>query len=140
MRTPRERPGTGTPGGRPSDSSPIPKVSSSSVRVFYPELSPADNISRLAERLPGLNEKLPLEGVVLFGSYARGNCTASSDTDLLVVCRGRRRADAFAAVKKTLGLPRLEPHVYSRTEARRLTGVIDRMAEGGVVLWPPAGS
>ncbi len=116
----------------------MPKVLSSSVRVFYPELSPADIIRRLAERLPGLNKKLPLERVVLFGSYARGNYTASSDIDLLVVYRGRRRADAFATVKRTLDLPRLEPHVYSQVEARQLARVIDRMADGGVVLWPRA--
>ena len=117
----------------------VKKVSSSSVRVFYPELSPADIICRLAERLPGLNGKLPLERVVLFGSYARGNYTASNDIDLLVVYRGRRRADAFAAVKRTLGLPRLEPHVYSRTGARRLTGLSDRVAKRGRGFIAPGG-
>jgi hypothetical protein len=65
----------------------LSKVSSSSVRVFYPELSPADIIRRLAERLLSLNEKLPLERVVLLGSYARGNYTASSGIDLLAVYR-----------------------------------------------------
>ncbi len=115
----------------------MPKVSSGSVKLFYPDISPSDVVRLLAERLPVLNENLPLDRVVLFGSYARGNHTAASDIDLLVIYRGRRRPDAFAAVKKTLSLPRLEPHVYSRAEARQLARVIDRMAEGGVVLWPP---
>ncbi len=67
----------------------------------------------MAERLAGPNEKLPLDRVILFGSYARGNYTAASDIDLLVICQGLRRSNAFATVKKTLGLLRLEPHVYS---------------------------
>ncbi len=110
-----------------------------SVKVFYPDLTRADVIRLLTERLPALNEKLPLVRAILFGSYARGNYTAASDIDLLVIYRGRKRADAFATVKMTLGLPRLEPHVYSEAEARRLARVINRMAQGGVVLWPAAG-
>lgn len=115
----------------------MPRVSSGSVKVFYPDISPSEVVRLVAERLPVLNEKLPLDRVVLFGSYARGNYTAASDIDLLVVYRGRRRSDAFAAVKKVLSLPRLEPHVYSRAEARQLARTIDRMTEGGIVLWPP---
>ena len=73
----------------------------------------------LSERLKGLNERLPLVRVVLFGSYAKGNYTAASDIDLLVVYRDERREDAYSLVKRVLDLPGLEPHVYPKWSTRR---------------------
>ena len=77
---------------------------------------------------------MPLRLVALFGSYGRGNYTAASDVDLLVVYRGPRNEDAFALVKKTLDVPRLEPHVYTEEEYRALAGTIARMVRDGTVL------
>ncbi|MGQ9780086.1 MAG: nucleotidyltransferase domain-containing protein [Bacillota bacterium] len=37
---------------------------------------------------PELETRLPLRLVALFGSYGRGNYTAASNVDLLVVYRG----------------------------------------------------
>lgn len=108
----------------------------SSVRVYYPRFDRAELIRRLRERMEALNEMLPLVRVVLFGSYARGNYTVASDVDLLVVYRGPAREDAFARVKKTLGIPSLEPHVYSEDEYRQASHRIARMTEGGIVLYP----
>jgi len=72
--------------------------------------------------------------VVLFGSYARGNYPVRSDVDLLVGYRGKRREDAFSTVKTALGIPRLEPHVYSSEEYRRMRETLRKMTEGGIVL------
>jgi predicted nucleotidyltransferase len=74
--------------------------------------------------------------VVLFGSYARGNYTAASDIDLLVVYSGEKRDDAYAITKKSIAVPGLEPHVYMVEEYEQLKATIDRMTEGGVVLFP----
>jgi len=82
-----------------------------------------------------LNERLPLLRVVLFGSYARGNYTVASDVDLLVVYQDPAREDAFAVVKKVLGIPGLEPHVYTEGEYRQAQQRIARMTEGGIVLY-----
>jgi len=91
-------------------------------------------VEALRARLPALARALPLTRVVLFGSYARGRHTAASDVDLLVVYADPPRADAYAVVRKALGLPRLEPHVYSEAEYRAVQATVDRMTRGGVTL------
>jgi len=111
------------------------KASSSSVQVYYPPFSKQELIQKLHKQLRALEEKLPLSYVVLFGSYARGNYTAASDVDLLVVYEGEDREDAFATVKKVTSIPRLEPHVYSEREYEKLKGTIHNMIEDGVILF-----
>ena len=113
----------------------MPRRSSISVRISYPKFTRRELIETLKRRLPDLEARLPLRLVVLFGSYGRGNYTAASDVDLLVVYRGPRNEDAFALVKKTLEVPRLEPHVYTEEEYRTLAGTIARMAKDGMVLF-----
>ena len=111
------------------------KGSSSSVRVFYPEFDRAEIIQILSERLRELKKRLPLVQVTLFGSYAKGNYTVGSDIDLLIVYAGEERPDAYALVKQTLGLPRLEPHLYTEAEYRQARDKLTKMSEGGVVLF-----
>ena len=112
----------------------MPKKSSSSVRVFYPPFSREDLLAILRQRVPALGEKLPLKRVVLFGSYATGRQTVASDIDLLVVYAGRPREDAYALVKRTLNIRRLEPHVYAETEYARVRTTVERMARDGISL------
>ncbi|MGC9075055.1 MAG: nucleotidyltransferase family protein [Candidatus Bipolaricaulaceae bacterium] len=90
----------------------------SSVRVFYPELSRAEVLERLRARIDELSRSLPLRKAVLFGSYAKGNYTAGSDVDLLLVYKGEPRPDAYALVKRILEIPRLEPHLYTEQECK----------------------
>jgi predicted nucleotidyltransferase len=92
-------------------------------------------IKRLKKKLKDLARELPVSLVVLFGSYARGNYTVASDVDLLVVYQGKEREDAFATVKKTFDISRIEPHVYSEDEYERLRNVLGGMVAGGVVLF-----
>ncbi len=108
----------------------------SSVRVFFPKFDRTELLRRLAERMAALDSVLPLLRVVLFGSYAQGNYTVASDVDLLVVYQGQPREDAFAIVKKVLAIPALEPHVYSEDEFETARRHIQRMTEGGIVLFP----
>ena len=111
------------------------KKSSSSVRIYYPKFDREQLIQRLKERLDALEEKLPLQLVVLFGSYAKGNYTVASDIDLLIVHEGEERKDAYATVKKTFSIPHLEPHMYSEGQYERLKGNISKMIENGIVLF-----
>jgi predicted nucleotidyltransferase len=104
------------------------------VRIFYPAQSRDDLIRRLQERLPALAARLPLRRVVLFGSYASGRFTAASDIDLLVVHDGPPRDDAYALVRRTLSIPRLEPHVYSLEEYEAARATVARMERGGITL------
>ena len=113
----------------------MPKISSSSVRVFYPDLDRAGLVQILRERLGRLEAKLPLVRVTLFGSYAKGTYTVGSDVDLLVVYSGRPRPDAYALVKRAFAIPRLEPHVYTQAEYEAAASTVDRMVQGGVTLF-----
>lgn len=112
------------------------RKSSSSVRIFYPKYDKKELVQKLKGKIGDLAEKVPLSFVVLFGSYARGKHTVSSDMDLLVVYKGKKRDNVFAIVKKTLGIPSLEPHVYSEGEYEEQRSLIGRMIEGGIVLFP----
>lgn len=114
----------------------MPKESSSSVRIFYPQFDKEELIRNLNRGIKELARKLPLSLVVLFGSYARGNHTVASDIDVLVIYRGKERKDAFATVKKTLDVPLLQPHVHSEEEYTRLKELIGRMIADGIVLFP----
>jgi lipopolysaccharide/colanic/teichoic acid biosynthesis glycosyltransferase len=114
--------------------------SSSSVRVFYPALSQAEVIRRLSEGFEELQTRLPIVWAVLFGSYAKGNYTVGSDIDLLIVYEGEARPDAYALVKQTLALPRLEPHLYTEAEREKLHEMIRKMAKDGIVLFSRQGA
>lgn len=112
------------------------KKSSSSVRVCYPALDRDALIARLREKIPALQEVLPITRVVLFGSYARDQYTAASDIDLLVVYAGVVKADAYARVRRALGIRRLEPHVYAESEYDLVQDVVQRMTRYGIALYP----
>src|SRR3970040_1061258 len=94
----------------------MPSKSWGSVKVFSPRHSRAEAIALRRERLPHLHARLPLRRVVLFGSYARGDHTAFSDLDVLVVYADPPRAAALALVKRTLHLRGVEPHALLETE------------------------
>ena len=111
------------------------KKSSSSVRVSYPRFDKDHLILEIKKKLEQLAPELPFSLVILFGSYARGNFTAGSDIDILVVYEGNKREDAFATVKKRIDIPLLEPHVYSEEEYSKLRGTISKMTAGGILLF-----
>ncbi len=112
--------------------------SPNSVRIFYPKLRRAEVIAQLLTQIPTLACQLPLSKVVLFGSYAKGNYTVGSDIDLLIVYRGEARPDAYASVKRTLTLPRLEPHLYTQAEYQALSETLEKMTRDGIVLYEAA--
>jgi len=105
------------------------------VRVFFPERTREEIGRHIQLSLATLQRHIVLKRVVLFGSYAKGNHTVASDIDLLVVYKGNAGEDAYALCKKVLHLPRLEPHVYSEGEYEAMQQTLERMVEGGVVLF-----
>jgi hypothetical protein len=61
--------------------------------------------------------------------------------DLLIVYKGEERTDAYAIVKKSLDIPRLEPHLYSEDEFKKMESIINKMSDGGILILvnePPA--
>ena len=110
------------------------KESSSSVRVFYRPLSCEDLLNVLRQRMPVVQEKLSVKRAVLFGSYAKRRHTIASDIDLLIVYAGKPREDAYALVKRTLNIRRLEPHVYAEEEYRQVEMTVERMIRDGISI------
>lgn len=112
--------------------------SSSSVKVYFPKYSRNEATKLIRERLQTLQGKLPLQLVILFGSYAKGRYTASSDIDLLVTYDDPKRRDAYSLVWDAMGMPQLQLHLYTVSEYERLrqTGsTISKEAEKGEIIW-----
>jgi predicted nucleotidyltransferase len=118
----------------------MPNASSSSVTISFPRYDREELVERLEQGAASLREHLPLQRVVLFGSWASGRATAASDVDVLVVYDDPLREDAFALVKKTLPLRGVEPHVYTTKEVEQMASVIDRMTEEGLPIYTAEGS
>ena len=106
-----------------------------SVRVFWPKHNTGSLVAALQAKAGALKEALPVSLVVLFGSYAKGNFTAASDIDILVVYKGEPRRDAYNIVCNTIDLPRLEPHVYSEAEYVTMEKTIARMIRDGKTIY-----
>jgi len=113
----------------------MPQRSSRSVKVFYPPWNREALLERLHAGVHALREVLPLDRVVLFGSYSRGRQTVASDVDLLVVYAGAVRGDAYALVRRTLNIRHLEPHVYTAEEYAQVRETLERMVQGGISVY-----
>jgi hypothetical protein len=111
------------------------KKSSNSVQIFYPRFDKEQVIQQIRRRLEQLKKELDISLLVLFGSYAKGNFTVASDIDLLIVYRGNERKDAYALIKKTINIPKLEPHAYTERSYKEMEETIERMIEDGIVLF-----
>ena len=111
------------------------KKSSNSVRIFYPRFNKEEVVKRVTDNLEALKSRLPFLLVSLFGSYAMGNYTVSSDIDLLVVYKGKERKDAYNTIKRAFKIPKLEPHVYTEAEFEEMRDTIKKMIKDGVVLY-----
>ena len=114
--------------------------SSSSVKIRFPKYSREELISLLRDVVSNLADEMPLKLVTLFGSWAKGRATASSDIDLLIVYKGPKRRDAFNIVSKTLGIRGVEPHVFTVEEFAAFIKQSPRTrrewVEEAVVLFP----
>lgn len=100
----------------------MPRASSGSARIFYPDFSQEEVIERIREVASSLKEELGLVRVALFGSYATGRHTASSDIDILIVYEERNceEKNVYKKIMKSLTLPRVELHIVSRREYEQI--------------------
>lgn len=108
-----------------------------SVKVFWPSHSRESLIAELREGVRALARQLPLQRAVLFGSWAKGRATAFSDIDVLLVYADATRAGASRLVAEAIPLRGLEAHLYSESEAKLVSDVLDRMSRDGVDLLGP---
>ena len=114
----------------------MPTESSTSVRVFYPQLTREEVIARLKAGVQELERSLPLIRVALFGSYASDSYTVGSDVDLLVVHEGELRPDAYRLIKQAMDIPRLEPHVYTEREGEAAKDKLEIMLQRSLPIYP----
>jgi predicted nucleotidyltransferase len=110
----------------------------SRVKVTYVALSKEQVIGRLKQAQANLRRRLPVTMIILYGSYAQGRHTAGSDIDTIVVYEGEKRDDAYKVVMEEVGLPRLEPKIYTENEFKAMKLQSPRFAETiqneGIVL------
>lgn len=108
------------------------------MKVYFPKYNQKEVVKLIRERLQTLLKKLPLRLAILFGSYARGRYTASSDIDLLVVYKDPKRKDAYSLVWDAINVSQLQLHLYTTSEyeeLRKSGSSLPKEAEKGVVIW-----
>ena len=122
----------------------MPKKSSNTVKIYYPEFSGEEVIEKIRDRINELLKKLPIKSVILFGSYAENRYTAASDIDLLIVYEDPKRNDAYNICWDELGIPQLQLHVYTSSEFKKLeaSGSIlpKEVKKKGIVIWKSNGT
>ncbi len=116
-----------------------PRKSFTTARVIYPKLEKAEVESRLREAALQASRIIPLQKVVLFGSYAKNRYTAASDIDVIAVYTGARRSDAYEALWRILHVPHLELQVFHEEDFSELLRQSPRFAQElkkGVQIYP----
>ena len=85
-------------------------------------------------------KKYPVEKVILFGSYARGDASDKSDIDLIVESRGRlRNRKIFALGGDLLDVLPVRVDVYDILEIVNPSTMYDNIQKEGVLIYDAAG-
>lgn len=94
------------------------KKYSGSVRVFFPKFSREEVVNEIRKCAVDLREKLGLEKVILFGSYARKNYTVASDIDILVIFDDEKSSEdkVYKCLMRSIQLPRVELHLIPKRD------------------------
>ena len=85
-------------------------------------------------------EKYPIERVILFGSYARGDASDTSDVDLIVESQGRlRNRKIFALGGELLDVLPVRVDVYDILEVANPSAMYENILKEGVVIYDATG-
>jgi len=80
--------------------------------------------------------KYPVEKVILYGSYARGDASDTSDIDLVVESRGRlRNRKIFALGGELLGVLPVRVDVYDILEIANPSAMYENILKEGVIIY-----
>ena len=81
-------------------------------------------------------EKYPIEKVILYGSYARGDASDTSDIDLVVESRGRlRNRKIFALGGELLDVLPVRVDVYDILEIANPSDMYENIRKEGVTIY-----
>jgi hypothetical protein len=109
------------------------------LRVF--RLDEKARLEELKMAARALGQDPEVLAVVLFGSLARGEATAMSDADLLVLLEETNLPFPERLVRyRPQGVRRVEVFPYTLEEARRGLGVSSVALRDGLLLWAREGA
>jgi predicted nucleotidyltransferase len=81
-------------------------------------------------------EKYPIEKVILFGSYARGDASDTSDVDLVVESGGKmRNSKIFTLGGDLLAALPVRVDVYDILEIKKSSPLYNSIREDGIIIY-----
>ena len=94
------------------------------------------SIEEIKSYIKPVIEKYPIEKVILFGSYARGDASDTSDVDLIVDSRGRlRNRKIFALGGDLLAALPVRVDVYDILEIANPSPMYENIRKEGVIIY-----
>jgi len=100
---------------------------------------PQEVLNVTTDYINKLRKQIPVEKVVLFGSYAKGNYTKDSDVDLAVfspVFDNMSRVDGLTLLlMQALGYKiDIQPQPYTMKDYAEHTGLVDEILKTGIEI------
>jgi len=110
------------------------------IIMFYKLLRWGDipmlSIEEIKSYILPVVKKYPIEKVILYGSYARGDASTGSDIDLVVDSRGHlRNRKIFALGGDLLNVLPVRVDVYDILEIKNPSVMYDNIQKEGVVIY-----
>jgi len=94
------------------------------------------SIEEIRSYITPVVEKYPIERVILFGSYARGEATEKSDVDLIVESGGKmRNTKIFTLGGELLGVLPVRVDVYDILEIANPSALYENIQKDGVIIY-----
>ncbi|MEM2122235.1 MAG: nucleotidyltransferase domain-containing protein [Candidatus Bathyarchaeia archaeon] len=100
------------------------RKSSNSVKIFFPKYNLEAAIEEIQRTINIFSNRLALERVIIFGSYAKGEYTVASDIDLFIVFDESKcgKDTVYKTLMKNIRLPRLELHILAKKDYEEMKG------------------
>ena len=94
------------------------------------------SIEEIRSYITPVVEKYPIERVILFGSYARGEATEKSDVDLIVESGGKmRNTKIFTLGGELLEVLPVRVDVYDILEIANPSALYENIQKDGVIIY-----
>ena len=94
------------------------------------------SIEEIKTYISPIIEKYPVEKVILYGSYARGDASDISDIDLIIDSRGRlRNRKIFALGGELLDSLPVRVDVHDILEITNPSAMYDNIQKEGVIIY-----
>lgn len=96
----------------------------------------AYTVNEITEKLLPVFNSIPIERAILFGSYAKGNPTQTSDIDILIDSKGKIRGiDFFGVLEELTEILRVPVDLIEASQIIDGGRVQREIAETGIVIY-----